>query len=45
MAPYAFLGSRYDDQLRDAFSSISAADIFEAGATPESLLDTWPLAK
>ena len=43
MASYAFLGSRYDDQLRDAFSSISAADIFEAGATRESLLDTWPL--
>ena len=43
MAPYAFLGSRYDDQLRDAFSSITAADVFEAGATQESLLDTWPL--
>ena len=43
MASYAFLGSRYDDQLRDAFSSNPAADVFEAGATPESLLDTWPL--
>ena len=43
MASYAFLGSRYDDQLREFFSSTPAADVFEAGATPESLLNTWPL--
>ena len=43
MAPYVFLGSRYDDQLRESYSSIGAGDVFEAGGTPESLVDTWPL--
>jgi hypothetical protein len=43
MAPYVFLGSRYDDQLRESYSSISAGDVFEVGGTPESLVDTWPL--
>ena len=43
MAPYVFLGSRYDDQLRESYAAISAGDIFEIGGTPESLLDTWPL--
>jgi hypothetical protein len=43
MAPYVFLGSRYDDQLRESYSSISAGDVFEIGGTPESLVDTWPL--
>jgi hypothetical protein len=43
MAPYVFLGPRYDDQLRESYSSISAGDVFEVGGTPESLVDTWPL--
>jgi Patatin-like phospholipase len=43
IAPYAFLGARYDDQLRDALTTITDADIFEAGQTPASLLNTWPL--
>ena len=43
IAPFAFAGPRYDDALRDAFTKISAADVFEIGATPESFLDTWPL--
>ena len=43
IAPYAFLGSRYDDQLRDAYTTISAIDIFEVGGKGESFLDTWPL--
>jgi hypothetical protein len=43
MAPYVFLGTSYDDQLRESYSSISAGDVFELGGTPESLVDTWPL--
>jgi hypothetical protein len=43
MAPYVFLGPRYDDQLRESYSSITAGDVFEVGGTPESLVDTWPL--
>jgi hypothetical protein len=45
IAPFAFLGSRYDDQLRDAYTTISAIDIFEVGGKGESFLDTWPLHK
>jgi hypothetical protein len=43
IAPFAFLGPRYDDQLRDAYTTISAVDIFEVGGKGESFLDTWPL--
>ena len=43
IATYAFLGSSTDEQLREHFTTITAADIFEVGGTPESLLDTWPL--
>jgi hypothetical protein len=43
MAPFVFAGPRYDDALRDAYTKITAADIFEIGATPESFVDTWPL--
>jgi len=43
IAPFAFLGSRFDDQLRDAYTTISAIDIFEVGGKGESFLDTWPL--
>ena len=43
MAPFAFAGSRYDDALRDAYTKITAGDIFEAGATPESFVNSWPL--
>lgn len=43
IAPFAFAGSRYDDALRDSFTKITSADIFEIGATPESFVDTWPL--
>jgi predicted acylesterase/phospholipase RssA len=45
IAPYAFLGSRYDEDLRQNFLSITAADVFEDHATPESLMDTWPLKR
>jgi predicted acylesterase/phospholipase RssA len=43
MAPFAFAGSRYDEALRQAYTKITSADIFEVGATPESFVDTWPL--
>ena len=43
VAPFAFLGPEYDPVLREQFTRVTAADVFEAGATPDSLLDTWPL--
>jgi predicted acylesterase/phospholipase RssA len=43
MAPFAFLGTRYDDALKDAYTKITAADIFEVGSTGESFVDSWPL--
>jgi predicted acylesterase/phospholipase RssA len=43
IAPFVFAGQHYDDALRDAFTKITSADIFEVGSTGESLLDTWPL--
>jgi predicted acylesterase/phospholipase RssA len=43
LAPFAFAGPRYDDAMRDAYTRITSADIFEVGATPESFVNTWPL--
>jgi len=43
IGPYAFLGTRYDDDLRKNFAEITAADVFEDKQTPESLFDSWPL--
>ncbi len=43
MAPFAFAGPRYDAALKDAYTKITAADIFEIGSTGESFLDSWPL--
>lgn len=45
MAVYAFAGPKYDKTLRDAYTTISAGDIFEVSPTPESLVDTWPLRR
>jgi predicted acylesterase/phospholipase RssA len=45
IAPYAFLGPGYDDDLRKNFLEITAADVFEDRPTPESLMDTWPLKR
>jgi hypothetical protein len=44
MAPFAFLSPAYDDRLRELYLKVTAADVFEAGATNTSLLDSWPLA-
>ncbi|MDE2284168.1 MAG: patatin-like phospholipase family protein [Hyphomicrobiales bacterium] len=44
MAPFIFAGPRYDEQLRKAYTQVSAADIFEAGSsTGESFVNSWPL--
>src|ERR1700728_1606157 len=43
MAPFVFAGPKYDGALRDAYTKISAADIFEIGSTGESFVDSWPL--
>ena len=43
LAIHAFVGSRADDKLREQFTGVTAADVFEIGGTRESLFDTWPL--
>jgi predicted patatin/cPLA2 family phospholipase len=43
LAPYAFLGPRYDDQMHSVFTTVTDADIFESASTASSLLNTWPL--
>ncbi len=45
ISPFAFLGSRYDDEIRKNFTSMTAADIFEDRATRDSLFDYWPLKR
>lgn len=43
MAPFAFAGPKYDAALKDAYTKITAADVFEVGSTGESFVDLWPL--
>jgi hypothetical protein len=43
IAPYVFLGSAYNEDLRKNFTTITAADIFEDRVTRDSLFDYWPL--
>jgi Patatin-like phospholipase len=45
IAPFAFLGPRYDEDLRKNFTTIGAADIFEDRMTRDSLFDYWPLKR
>jgi len=45
IAPYAFLGPKFDDELRQNFLEITAADVFEDHPTSQSLMDTWPLKR
>jgi len=45
IAPYAFLGARYDAQLEKQFTTITAGDIFEDRPTSDSLMDSWPLKR
>ncbi len=39
MAPFAFAGAKYDEALKDAYTKITAADIFEVGSTGESFVE------
>src|SRR5579863_5442502 len=44
MAPFVFAGSRYDEALKKAYTTVTAADVFEAGgSTGESFVTSWPL--
>src|SRR5260370_30799564 len=43
IAPFAFLGSQYDEELHTKFTTIRAADLFEDRTTRESLFHYWPL--
>lgn len=45
MAPYVFIGSRLDGDLKQLYTTTTSPDIFEVGdgGRGESLLDTWPL--
>ncbi|HEV2558827.1 MAG TPA: patatin-like phospholipase family protein [Microvirga sp.] len=45
IAPLAFAGPKFDRALEEAYTGITAADIFEFGGTGQSLVDTWPLQK
>lgn len=48
IAPFALLGSEYDDELESAYTTVSAADIYESRSMlsaywRESLVDDHPL--
>jgi hypothetical protein len=44
MAPFVFAGSRYDEALKKAYTTVTAADVYEAGgSTGESFVNSWPL--
>jgi len=45
IAPFAFLGPRYDEEVHKNFTTIGAADIFEDRTTRDSLFDYWPLKR
>jgi hypothetical protein len=45
IAPFAFLGSSYDEELQKNFTTTSAADVFEDRLTRDSLFDYWPLKR
>jgi predicted acylesterase/phospholipase RssA len=45
IAPFAFVGRTGDAVLRETYTGITAADIFEFGGDDAALTDTWPLKK
>ncbi|GEP03673.1 patatin-like phospholipase family protein [Methylobacterium oxalidis] len=45
IAPFAFVGAAGDRPLQEAYTTITAADVFEFGGTNEALTDTWPLKR
>lgn len=47
VAPFAFVGPEYDEQLKEAFTTITSSDIYSAGLSflsREALTSTAPLA-
>ena len=45
IAPFAFIGRAGDAPLREAYTTITAADVFEFGGSDVALTDTWPLKR
>jgi Patatin-like phospholipase len=45
IAPLAFLGPRYDEELRKNFTTTTAADVFEDRLLRDGLFDYWPLRR
>jgi hypothetical protein len=45
IAPLAFLGPRYDEEVRKSFTTTTAADVFEDRVLRDSLFDNWPLKR
>src|SRR5262249_53980467 len=45
LAPFAFPGPNYRDELHKLFTTITAGDIFEDRPTGTSLMDSWPLKR
>ncbi|MDR7035657.1 putative acylesterase/phospholipase RssA [Methylobacterium sp. BE186] len=45
IAPFAFIGAAGDRPLETAYTTVTAADVFEFGGTNEALTDTWPLKR
>ena len=45
IAPFAFVGQAGDGPLREAYTTITAADVFEFGGSDVALTDTWPLKR
>lgn len=45
IAPFAFIGKSGDAPLREAYTTITAADVFEFGGSDVALTDTWPLKR
>ncbi|MGV7034452.1 patatin-like phospholipase family protein [Methylobacterium symbioticum] len=45
IAPFAFVGRAGDGPLREAYTTITAADVFEFGGSDVALTDTWPLKR
>ncbi|MBB3902893.1 putative acylesterase/phospholipase RssA [Methylobacterium brachythecii] len=43
IAPFAFVGPSADAALKQNYTEITAADVFEFGGTNAALTDTWPL--
>ena len=39
IAPFAFLGSRYDDQLREVYMQLSAGRVFESRMLTAAMLN------